>query len=159
MSLCICQMWTSPWCCETRWWMSVRLMPKPWTTCLDRLVYSCEPLSQACCIFLFMTACTSHPSSSVVFMQANESEISAPNKPLWQCCWSDLWRVPTAVCQEPCPPQLRHLSVSQTSAWQAQGSVEQQRQQLNSIYSLPSDGQHSPTNMWRVSTADLTTPP
>ena len=37
--------------------------------------------------------------------------------------------------------------------------VEQQRQQLNSMYRLPSDSEHSPTDLQRVSSIELTTPP
>ena len=98
-----------------------------------------------------------------MYMQVNESESVDANKPL---SFGDF--VEVVPCESP-QPFAKHHSHHQLDSrnYLFPGSqhakqrppVEQQRQQLNSMYSLPSDDQHSPTDMWRVSSTELTTPP
>jgi hypothetical protein len=100
----------------------------------------------------------SHPASSVVSVQVNESEINDPNKPL---SFGDF--VEVVPCES---PQLfakhpAHLNSGNYLFLRPQHgkhrfSVGQHRQQLNSIYSLPSDEQHSLSNVWQVSSTELT---
>ncbi len=108
-----------------------------------------------------LPACMSHPASSVVSVQVNESEINDPNKPL---SFGDFVEVvpcesPQLFAKHPVHLNSGNYLFPRPQHGKHRPPVEQQRQQLNSIYSLPSDAQHSPTNMWRVSSTELTTPP
>ncbi len=99
--------------------------------------------------------------SSVASVQVNESEIDDPNKPL---SFGDFVEVvpcesPQLFAKHPVQPNSGNYLLSRPQHGKQRPPIEQQRQQLNSIYSLPSGDQHSPTNMWRVSSTELTTPP
>ncbi|DBA82274.1 TPA: hypothetical protein ACH3X2_000542 [Trebouxia sp. C0005] len=72
----------------------------------------------------------------------NESEIDDPNKPLSLGDFvedSAPLRVPTAVCQAACPSQATQVNYMSLRPQHAKHRhpIEQQHQQLNSIYSLP----------------------
>ena len=94
-------------------------------------------------------------------LQVNESEINDPNKPL---SFGDFVEVvpcesPQLFAKHPAHLDSGNHLFPRPQHGKHRPPIEQQRQQLNSIYSLPSDDQHSPTNMWRVSSTELTTPP
>ena len=100
-------------------------------------------------------------SSSTASVQVNESEIDDPNKPL---SFGDFVEVvpcesPQLFAKHPAHLNSGNYLFPRPQHGKHRPPIEQQRQQLNSIYSLPSDDQHSPTNMWRVSSTELTTPP
>lgn len=96
-----------------------------------------------------------------VRLLVNQSEIGDPNKPL---SFGDF--VEVVPCDSPQPFSSHQFQLNSGShpfprpqLGKHRPPVEQQRQQLNSMYILPSDAQHSPTAMWRVSSTELTTPP
>lgn len=96
-----------------------------------------------------------------VRLLVNESEIDDPNKPL---SFGDFVEVvpcesPQLFAKHPAHLNSGNYLFPRPQHGKHRPPIEQQRQQLNSIYSLPSDDQHSPTNMWRVSSTELTTPP
>ena len=101
--------------------LSVRILPELWS----------------------VSACLYVPSSSsVASVQVNESEIDDPNKPLSLGDFvedSAPLRVPTAVCQAACPSQATQVNYMSLRPQHAKHRhpIEQQHQQLNSIYSLP----------------------
>lgn len=96
-------------------------------------------------------------------IQVNNREVDDLNKPL---SFGDFVEV---VPNESAQPYGHHpvhtdcgsflLPKPQMGGPKQRPPVEQQRQQLNSMYRLHSDTQHSPTDTWRVSSTELTTPP
>ena len=96
-------------------------------------------------------------------MQVNNCEVGDPNKPL---SFGDFVEV---VPNESAQPYGHHPVHSDCGSFlhpkpqmggpKHRPPVEQQRQQLNSMYRLHTDIQHSPTETWRVSSTELTTPP
>lgn len=96
-------------------------------------------------------------------MQVNNREAGDLNKPL---SFGDFVEV---VPNESAQPYGHHAVHSDCGSFlhpkpqmggpKHRPPVEQQRQQLNSLYRLHSDTQHSPTDTWRVSSTELTTPP
>ncbi|KAL0040120.1 hypothetical protein WJX79_007435 [Trebouxia sp. C0005] len=96
-----------------------------------------------------------------VRLLVNEAEIDDANKPL---SFGDFVEVvpcesPQLASKHPVHLHAGNYLFPRPQHGKHRPPIEQQRQQLNSIYSLPSDDQHSPTNMWRVSSTELTTPP
>ena len=94
-------------------------------------------------------------------MQVNSSEVVDLNKPL---SFGDFVEVVPNESAQPYGHHAVYLNSGYTlfpkpRMGKQRPPVEQQRQQLNSMYSLPSDTEHSPTDVWRVSSTELTTPP
>ena len=99
-------------------------------------------------------------------LQVNHQEVTNPNQPL---TFGDF--VEVVPCER--PKQVNNNVAPWYSGYEGyhlfpkpqmrshkhRPPVEQQRQQLNSMYKLASDSEHSPTDVWRVSSTELTTPP
>ncbi len=142
-------------------------MPKLDHVCLCLLVKRCELRSQSCCSLLIVylapcsSLCCTLLKSMLASVQVNECEIDDPDKPL---SFGDFVEVvpcesPQLFAKHPAHLNSGNHLFPRPQHGKHRPPIEQQRQQLNSIYSLPSDDQHSPTNMWRVSSTELTTPP
>ena len=94
-------------------------------------------------------------------MQVNQSEVADPDKPL---SFGDFVEVvPNEAPTHQYPgyhltPSGGHM-LTKPQHGKQRPPVEQQRWHLNTTYSLKDNGQHSPTDIWRVSSTELTTPP
>ena len=94
-------------------------------------------------------------------IQVNDCEVADLNKPL---TYGDFVEVVPNKSAQPYgqhPVQVNSGSFlhPKPQMGKQRPPVEQQRQQLNSMYRLQSDTQHSPTEKWGVSCTELTTPP
>lgn len=106
-------------------------------------------------------------SNTGTLLQVNHAELTDPHQPL---AFGDF--VEVVPCDPPQPFSHKHAAPwyagyggyhvfpkPQLHHQKYRPPVEQQRQQLNSMYKMPSDDQHSPTDVWKVSSTELTTPP
>lgn len=136
-------------------------MLEPWTTCL--FAQTCWPLWNSCSGMLqsHVYACMHiHPSLRMLclcrWMSLKSRTKQAPQP--WQLCLSGPLQVPMGP--QPFAKHPVHLNLGKYLFPRPQYFKHRPpvKQQLNSIYSLPIDGWHSLSDMWRVSSTELTTP-
>ena len=94
-------------------------------------------------------------------IQVNEREVADLNKPL---SFGDFVEVVPNESAQSFGHHAVHLKSGsilypKPQMGKHRPPVEQQRQQLNSMYRLPSDSEHSPTDKQRASSIELITPP